>query len=226
MGCSGSSELSVKPNEPVIKPAQNEIDNNQTNKSPETSQEPEKPLKEDKGIIEKPVLLPTKPMSTAKEIFEYQNIARQHPECIVDKLKELTQDPIQKHSSNTLKEVIYDMSVKKPLEPLEWSEELYLACKDHIENLRPKEMINDRGSNGSTIYERANKYGEFKKICGENIQFGGYEAKEIILSLIIDAKSSIKTHRRTLMEPKFTKGAVCSGPHAKYGVWTVFAYSE
>ena len=181
---------------------------------------------EEKFIEPEEVWAPTQPTDLDNEVFEYQNIARQHPEYIVDKLKRLQEKMPDKYSAAEIKEALYDMSIRKPLEPLVWSKELFKVCVDHMMDLGPKGIVSDKGSNGSTIYERVNKRVKARGICGENIQVGASESKEIIMDLIIDSKNNMKSHRRTLMESKFTKGAACTGPHSTYEVWTVFVYSE
>jgi len=126
---------------------------------------------------------------------------------------------------DNIKEAMHDMSVRKALEPLVWEHGMFLACREHIMDLGPKGKIDNKGSDGSTVYERINRHGKYKGICGENIQTGSDKAKNIVLSLLIDKKSDKKVHRRTLMEPKFSKGACCFGQNVKTGVWTVFAYT-
>lgn len=161
-----------------------------------------------------------------KEIFEYQNIARQHPEYIVAKLKKLLEKPSpSEYTADALKEAIHEMSVKKPAPTLQWDEGMFRACRDHVLDLGPKGKLDHKGTDGKTVFERINRYGKYHGICGENMQTGKRDAKEVVLSLIIDPGNSKKVHRRTLMEAKFVKAAVCSGEHSKYGIWTVLAYT-
>ena len=125
-----------------------------------------------------------------------------------------------------LKEALHDISVRRPLKSLIWDEGIASACTDHVIDLGPKGKVDHIGTDGSTVYERMNRYGKHKGMCGENFQIGLEDPEEIIISMLIDSKNEKKVHRRTMLESKFKKGALCIGNHSKYGIWTVFAYSE
>lgn len=128
-------------------------------------------------------------------------------------------------SEDSVKDAIHDFSMRSPIHPLTWNEGMYNACKDHIQDLGKKGTVSHVGSDGSTVYERINRYGHHTGCCGENIQVSKEPSKEIVLSLIIDSANLNKEHRRTLMNEKFAFGGVAFGDHVKHGVWTVFAYS-
>ena len=160
-------------------------------------------------------------------IFEYQNMARMHPEYIVSKLKKALQKKefVEEYTAELIKEALHDMSVKKPAPTLVWDQGMFLACREHINDLGPKGKLDHKGSDGKTVFERINRHGKYLGICGENFIVGKERPKDVILGLIIDHNNPKKQNRRALMEQKFVKGAVCSGQHAKYGTWTVFAYT-
>jgi uncharacterized protein YkwD len=161
-----------------------------------------------------------------KEIFAYQNMCRQHPQYIATALKELLQTNTSLYPDEVLREAIEDMRARRPVKALVWDTKLFMACVDHVMDLGQKGIVSNEGSDGSTVYERVNKYKECKGMCGENIQIGSRDPKEIVLTMVIDKKSVDKVHRERLMEGRFTRGAVCLGRHSKFGVWTVFVYSE
>jgi len=166
------------------------------------------------------------PRDINKEIFAYQNIARQYPEYIFRKLKALRTKNSSIYSTESIEEAMHEISVQKSLTPLKWDEGLFKACSDHMDDLKNADMIHNKGTDGSTVYDRINRHGQYRKMCGENIQVGSDNAKGIVLSLIIDGKSTTKVHRRAVLEPKFSKGAVKSGRHSKFGIWTVLVYAE
>jgi len=173
-----------------------------------------------------PLQYPKVHQNLIKEIFAYQNMCRENPGYITATLKELLQKGLSSYPDEVLKETIQYTSSRKPTNPLVWDTKLFMACVDHVMDLGQKGIVSNKGSDGSTVYERANRYGKFKGMCGENIQIGSRDPKEIVLSIITDKKSASKVHRKTLMEERYKKGALCLGRHSRFGVWTVFAYSE
>ena len=130
-----------------------------------------------------------------KEIFEYQNLARQHPERIVLKLNKALQskEMIVEYSERAIKEAIFDMSRKGPVPGLEWDEGIFKACRDHVKDLSFKGKADHRGTDGKTVRERINHYGKYTGMCGENIVISKIKPKDIVLSLIINGPLRVNT---------------------------------
>ncbi len=161
-----------------------------------------------------------KPSLVEKTVFELQNMARQHPEYIFLQLKKWKESAPAAFAD----EALHEMSVKMPVPPLVWDDRLYQACRDHVKDLGEKGEVGHKGSDGGTVFERINRYGRFVGKCGENIQAGSENPMEIVLTMVVDKGNPKKTHRRMMLDPKFTHGAVCTGLHQKLGIWTVVAY--
>ena len=153
---------------------------------------------------------------------------RTHPEYVVAKLKKALhkEKRIIEYTAEAIKEALHDFSVKKPALPLAWDQGMFLACRQHINYLGPKGKLDHKGSDGKTVFERINRRGKYRGMCGENFVVGKERPKDVVLALIIDLSNQSKLNRRTMLEQKFVKGAVCTGYNIKYGIWTVFAYTS
>ena len=101
-----------------------------------------------------------------------------------------------------------------------------MVCHNHLKELSEIEEFNEMAVTETDITERFNQYVKYNRMCGENIQVGLENPREIILDLMIDDGLTDKVHRSTLINPNFNKGAVCMGEHPTYGIVTVFAYAE
>ena len=161
-----------------------------------------------------------------RDIFAYQNVFRQHPEFVISRLNDLLSDDSCKYPIEEIKDAIDELSNGIPVKKLLWNEGLFMVCNDHLKELSKIEEFSEMTVNEMDIYERFNKYGRYNRMCGENIQVGLENPREIILDLMIDDGLTDKVHRNTLINPSFNKGAVCMGEHPTYGIVTVFAYAE
>jgi uncharacterized protein YkwD len=65
-----------------------------------------------------------------------------------------------------------------PLGKLFWEEGLENAARDHAEDIGPKGITGHTGSDGSSMTDRIERYGEWMGNIGENISFGQKSGKE------------------------------------------------
>ena len=82
------------------------------------------------------------------------------------------------------------------------------------------------GSDGSSMSARLNRYGDWIGKIGENIDFGGKTAKDIVLSLIVDDGVTNRGHRANLLSPDFVKTGVACAKHSQWEVCTVLDYAS
>ena len=62
---------------------------------------------------------------------------------------------------------------KQPALPAyEWDEGLTSAARDHANDIGPKGITGHTGSDGSSMTDRIERYGEWMGHIGENISFG------------------------------------------------------
>lgn len=82
--------------------------------------------------------------------------------------------------------------------PLEWSEQLRFAARDHVNDMGVVGKTGHTGTDGSTPGARMKRYTELKGLSGENIQYGVADPETVIDSLIIDDGVPDRGHRTNI----------------------------
>lgn len=104
----------------------------------------------------------------------------------------------------------------RPVTALSPSRGLSMAARDHVRNQGPKGTIGHEGPVGGQINDRANRYGKWSALIGENISYGVETPREYVLTLIIDDGVPGRGHRENMFNPIFRKIGIACGPHAKF----------
>ena len=71
------------------------------------------------------------------------------------------------------------------MKAFKWHKLLAQASQDHIDDIGPKGMVSNIGSNGSLPTDRISRYGTIDETWGESNIFGGLDAKEVIERLLV-----------------------------------------
>lgn len=124
-----------------------------------------------------------------------------------------------------VREAIDFLRRQHPLPPLIWSDGLWRAARDHAADQARSGTTGHVGSDGSTMGDRLDRHGQWLETAAENIDYGSSEAREVIISLIIDDGVSDRGHRTTIFAPALrVMGAAC-GPHPEYREMCVIDYA-
>jgi uncharacterized protein YkwD len=115
-----------------------------------------------------------------------------------------------------LDEAIAFLRSARPLPPLTHSPRLARAAADHVRDQGPDGLISHAGSDGSSPFQRMDRYVKWTGHAGENISFGPQSGREIVLQLIVDDGVFDRGHRISLFTPTFRKAGVAFGPHRGY----------
>jgi len=122
-------------------------------------------------------------------------------------------------------EAIAALSKQAPLAALSFSEGLALAALDHVQDTGPKGLVSHEGSDGAMSGTRARRYGRVEHGSGECISYGFYEARQIVMALIVDDGVAGRGHRNNIYNGDFRLAGIASGPHQTFKTMCVIDFA-
>ena len=86
-----------------------------------------------------------------------------------------------------LEELLARLRLLAPLPPLEWSNDLHFAARDHLEDLGPLGLYGHSSSLGLSMFDRFRNYSSLEPgMLAENACFGTTHATEALILMLID----------------------------------------
>lgn len=162
-----------------------------------------------------------------QEVFSELNLARTHPKQYADYLNELRpyfngnklERPgkiilITREGVAAVDEAIAFLRATQPLPALRASRGLSLAAQAHVKDQQNGAM-GHTGSDGSLPWDRMNRYGTWENKVAENIAYGGYSTRGVIVQMIVDDGVPGRGHRMNMFNPEFKFVGVGCGTHAQ-----------
>jgi uncharacterized protein YkwD len=176
--------------------------------------------------------------SLEKQVVQEINLARTNPDGYAAFLKELKLHFIGKtivqpgnvhiktqEGVTAVEEAIRFLRSVRPLPPLQPSRGMSLGARDHVRNTGPAGNLGHEGSNGSQADDRVSRYGSWQKRIGENISYGTYGARDIVMNLIVDDGVPSRGHRKNIFNPDYRVVGVACGYHATYKTMCVITFA-
>ena len=134
--------------------------------------------------------------------------------------------PLQtKEGASALRECIRELKNQKPLPLLYPSLGLSRAAGDHVKDQSQTGRIGHRGSDHSSSKARIERHGIWKTKIAENIAYGGINARQVVIYLLIDDGVRDRGHRKNFLDPKFKRIGIATGSHPDYGNMTVMDFA-
>jgi len=135
------------------------------------------------------------------------------------------QDPVKsKEGVKPLMECIQVLRNTKPLPILNPAEGLAKASRILV-NDQQFGGIGHITRNGSTPQKRIEKYGKWDINSGEDITYGSFEARQIVIALLIDDGVPDRAHRKNVLNPLYHFAGVAYGKHPSYQAMCVIDYA-
>lgn len=167
-----------------------------------------------------------------KDFLTEINKVRTNPKSLIPTLQEMIKSfkgkkRKSKYASNVwiltnegesaINEAIDFLNKQKPLDKFIYDETLSKAAADHVNDLGPKGSTGHVGSDKSTPSSRVLRYGQWKDMVGENIDYGSEDGLDSLVSLIVDDGVPDRSHRHNIFEPKYKYIGISVGDHKEYG---------
>jgi hypothetical protein len=156
------------------------------------------------------------------------NMARQHPDIYAHHLEELrdhfkgnvfiSRDGAmerKREGVGAINEAIRFLRQARPLPPLIASPGMSMAAAEHVAE-QASGALGHRGSDFSNPGDRLNRHGTWKELWGENIAYGRFTARDMVVALIVDDGLRGRTHRKNIFNSAFHYAGVAVGSHARY----------
>ncbi|MDQ2694067.1 MAG: CAP domain-containing protein, partial [Pseudomonadota bacterium] len=134
-------------------------------------------------------------------------------------------DLVTREGVSAVNEAIGFLKNAAPLPALEPSEGLSKAAADLVEYAGPRGLIGHEGKEGSRVWDRVERYGQWQRTVSENISYGPDEARQIVLGWIIDDGVADRGHRKNLFRDALRVTGTACGPHESYGTMCVATYA-
>jgi len=100
-----------------------------------------------------------------------------------------------------------------------------LAAKDHANDIGPRGATRHEGRDRSTPGIRLSRYGTWQGEVAENIYYGGENARDIVIGLIVDDGVYSRGHRKNIFNPAFRVVGVGCDRHATYRIVCVTTFA-
>ncbi|UTC63081.1 CAP domain-containing protein [Treponema sp. OMZ 787] len=136
--------------------------------------------------------------------------------------------PILTNEGTTpLKECINVLMKTKPMGNLELEKGLSLAAQWLADDQAKTGKIGHYGSDGSSPFDRMNRYGKWLITAGENCAYGPKTGKEIVAHLLIDDGVPDRGHRINILKKEFKKVGIGYNDTGKapYGAVSVMDFA-
>ena len=99
------------------------------------------------------------------------------------------------------------------------------ACEDHVDDTGAQGLTGHTGTDGSSPFERMDRYGKWYRNASENIAYMSDTAIDIVMRLFIDDGVSSRGHRENIFASTSTVTGNFSGSHERYGFMTCITYA-
>ena len=115
-----------------------------------------------------------------------------------------------------LNECVKELKKLQPLPLLYPDENLSKAADDHVKDQSKSGKTGHVGRDHSKVKDRIERYGNWSVRIAENIAYGGINARQILIYLLIDDGIRSRGHRRNFLHPDFKVVGVATGRHPSY----------
>lgn len=118
---------------------------------------------------------------------------------------------------SAVEDAIAFLRAAKPVGPLGMSKGLSLAATIHVKEQSGSGATGHKsGTQGGFVEERAKLFGSWQGAIGENLSYGPENARERLLTWLIDDGFASRGHRKRLLSADYGVAGVACGPHPEF----------
>lgn len=163
------------------------------------------------------ILIPTiaSAQDLAAQVLAEINLARTQPQLYARVVAENARPG--REGDKAIQEAVRFLENARPLPALSASGGLARAAMDHVLDSGSRGMIGHAGSDGSHTWHRAERYGRWTGLIGENISYGYTDPRQIVVTLVVDDGVRARKHRTNLFHKGFRVAGVACGRHNSAG---------
>lgn len=130
-----------------------------------------------------------------------------------------------REGTRALNECVRELNSTAALPLIYPSEGLTRAARDHVRDQSETGRTGHIGTDRSGFRERMERYGEWKVRIAENIAYGNFSARQIVIYLLIDDGIRNRGHRKNFLNPEFKTVGVAVGSHPDYELMSVMDFA-
>lgn len=108
-----------------------------------------------------------------------------------------------------------------PLPPLRMASCLSRAAEDHRADRGPKGLLGHIGSDGSTPWQRVQRYAAPVLQCGDYLSYTYEAPRDIVMQYLVDDGVPTRGHRTGILDPGQRSFGAAFGPHARWQTMAV-----
>jgi uncharacterized protein YkwD len=150
-----------------------------------------------------------------RSVLNELNLARSQPQAYAEIVA--SRAPALGISPRAISEAVRFLNKQKPVGTLVESAGLSQAALTHVFDTGPRGIKGHRGSDGSRVTHRANRFGRWEQLIGENLIYGKGTPRDWIVCLIVDEGVGDRYHRVNIFKREFRLVGIANGSHATAG---------
>lgn len=120
---------------------------------------------------------------------------------------------LTEEGTTALDEAIGALRAAKPVPALTLSLGMCSGARLLVKDQSATGATGHRGTDGSFCEQRTQRFGSWTEPIGENLSYGDDDARERVITLLIDDGVASRGHRKRLLDPVFKVAGVACGDH-------------
>jgi uncharacterized protein YkwD len=153
--------------------------------------------------------------SVEQAVLAEINLARTQPQAYAQIVA--GRAPSLGNSPKAIEETVQYLQKQKPVGALTESAGLTQAALAHLLDTGPRGIKGHQGTDGSHVDQRADRFGHWDQLVGENLVYGKGSARDWMVCLIVDEGVAKQYHRVNLFKKEFRVVGIAAGTHATAG---------